>query len=136
MKNRSLYLFLALAISCFAACSRPNDPTPAPGPTEEKLAIKLSASGVEVSPSNSFPLTVTVTSKMPTGGVIIKVDAKREDNNASVLSITSPATSVAGTNFTISPLPANQVYVTVTVLVTSVTTASNTATASFRVVWK
>jgi len=137
MKTRSIHLLMGFSILCLlGACGKSsNSPAPAPVAVEEKLVVKLSAASIETALSNSFNFTVEVQSKMPTGGVTIKVDVKREDNNTSVYSIQANST-IAISSFTINPLPPGQVFCTATITVTSVTTPTNIWSGSFRVLWK
>ena len=104
-------------------------------PTEDNLVVNLSATAIQISTSNAYVLTVTITSKMPAQGVTVKVDVKREDNGAAVYNIQANS-SLSSSNFTISPLPPGQIYCTATVTVTSVTKATNVWTGTFRVLWK
>jgi hypothetical protein len=104
-------------------------------PAEDNLVVNLSATAIQISTSNSYVLTVNVTSKMPPQGVTVKVDVKREDNAVSVYSIQANS-SLSSSNFTISPLPPGQIYCMATVTVTSVTKATNVWTGTFRVLWK
>jgi hypothetical protein len=104
-------------------------------PAEDTLDVKLSAASIEAFPSNSFPLTVSIKSRMPPNGVTIKIEANREDTNAGIYSILT-SSILTGNDFSVSPLPPGQVYCKVNVTVTSASLASNTWTGSFRVLWK
>lgn len=135
MKKQILYIIIACSLPClFTACGKSSGGGTA-APSEEKLAATLSAAAIENSPSSSFPFTVNIQSKLPTGGVTIKVDVIREDTNAGVYNITANS-SFASSNFTVSNLPPGQIYCRATITITSVSTASNTWTGSFRVLWK
>jgi hypothetical protein len=139
MKKHLMYGMLFAAVISLCGCGKGSSGGggggTTPPPTEEKLAAKLSAAAIETSPSSSFTFTADIQSKIPSGGVTIKVDAKREDTNASVYSVQANS-SVASNSFTVSPLPPGQVYCTVTVTITSVATPSNSWVGSFRVLWK
>ena len=126
-----LMLLMPLLFSCGGSKGSDTPVTPA----EENLAVNLSASAIQISTSNLYQLAVNITSKMPAQGVTVKIDVKREDNAASVYSIQANS-SLASSNFTISPLPPGQIYCAATVTVTSVTKATNVWTGSFRVLWK
>jgi hypothetical protein len=143
MKKLLFCGLMACALVLFNACGKSSSSGGSTGggttggttSTEEKLSVKLSAAAIETSPSSSFTFTADIQSKLPAGGVTIKVEVKRDDNNAVVYSIQANS-SVLSNSFTISPLPPGQVYCTATVTVTSASTASNSWTGSFKVLWK
>ena len=131
INSRTAYATLIfLLLMVVHACKKDDSP-----PAEAKLDVKLSSAAIETSPSNTFNFSVTINSQLPAGGVKINVDVKREDNNASVYSIQASSNSAAN-NFTISPLPPGQIYCLATITVTSVSTATNTWSGTFRVLWK
>jgi hypothetical protein len=138
-------ILLCLIMGVFGACSKSGGGSSGGGnsggsgggavTTEEKLVAKFSAAAIETSPSSNFNFTIDIQSKMPAAGVTIKVDVKREDNNAAVYNVTANST-FASNNFTINGLPPGQVYCLATITVTSVSTPANVSTGSFRVLWK
>lgn len=129
-----LKLFLLFSVTCFAmyGCSKSDGGS---APTEENLKVSLSSAAIETALSNSFNFSVTIQSKMPTSGVTIKVDVKREDNLTSVYNVQANSTFTSS-NFTINSLPPGQIYCLASITVTSVNTPSNIWTGSFRVLWK
>ena len=139
--KRGLLFLLVIVTVLLAGCGKSADSGSGSGGTtgtnqaEEKLSAKISAATIEVTPSSSFPFTVDILSKMPAGGITIKVEAKREDNLVSVYSVQASSTFTSN-NFTITSLPPGQIYCTATITITSATTPSNTWTGTFRVLWK
>jgi hypothetical protein len=109
--------------------------TVVPPVIEEKLVAKLSAAAIETTPSSNFGFTLDIQTKIPASGVTVKVEVKREDNNAVVYNITANS-SFASNNFTINGLPPGQIYCLATITVTSISTPTNVWTGSFRVLWK
>ena len=103
------------------------------GTTEENLVISLNppANSVQpAAPQTDFPLTVSITSAMPSQGVTIDVKAAPEGSTTNFFTESRSSTS-ASNNFTITATPVGVVCI-VTVTVTSKTKATNTVTASYR----
>ncbi len=101
------------------------------GTTEATLAVTLSpaaGSNQAPAPGPDFPLTVTITSTMPSGGVKIDVVAKI-DGGANFFT-ESRNSSSATNNFTITSSP-KTVTLRVEVTVTSLSLSTNKFTGSF-----
>jgi hypothetical protein len=130
MKKFIKYILVICLMGTMYACGKGSSK-----PTEEKLDVKLSAASIETIPGPSYTFSVDIKSKMPVGGVTIKLQVKREDTNADVYTVQASSPFLS-TSFTISPLPPGQIFCMATVTVTSVTTPGNTWTGSFRVLWK
>jgi len=126
----SLSAMLALMIlSCTLSCGKGGGSTP----SETALAITTNppnGSTQTPAPGTSFPLTVTITSKMPSKGVTIDVTAQPDGGGTQFFS-SSQSSSQAVNNYTITNTPVAKVCV-VTVTVTSLSQSSNTATSSYR----
>ena len=106
------------------------------GTTEANLAVTLNppaGSTQPAAPQVDFPLTVSITSTMPSQGVTIDVNSKKDDGSgaAPFYSPAQTTTSSANTNFTITGTPTGVVCIT-TVTVTSKSKPTNTWTGSYR----
>ncbi|WP_290798875.1 hypothetical protein [Flavihumibacter sp. UBA7668] len=105
-----------------------------PQPAEENLVITttpvLNGQQEAVAPGPNFPLTVTVTSKMPPQGVRIEVTARPDGNGTTAFFTANQTTSNATTTLSITNTP--QLTVSrVTVTVTSLSKPSNTKTGFY-----
>ena len=103
------------------------------GSGEANLAVTLNPpvnSSQPAAPQTDFPLTVSITSAMPSQGVTIDVKAAPDGSTTNFFTQSTP-TSSANTNFTITGTPLGVVCVT-TVTVTSRSKATNTWTGSYR----
>ena len=103
------------------------------GNTEANLVVTLNppANSVQpAAPQADFPLTVSITSAMPSQGVTIDVKVAQDGQSTNFFT-QSISSSQANNNFTITGTPVGVVCVT-TVVVTSKTKASNTVTLSYR----
>ncbi|HEY5970100.1 MAG TPA: hypothetical protein VIU35_19100 [Chitinophagaceae bacterium] len=132
MKRILLQLFIVPAIILgIGSCSDKGG-----GATSEaSLTVTLNPpvnSFQSAAPQTDFPLTVSISSTMPSQGVTIDVVVKKDDGSgATVFTANNPGTTSANTNFTITGTPIGVVCVT-TVTVTSKTQATNTWTGSYR----
>ena len=102
---------------------------------EENLTVQTSPvttnNNVEApAPGPTFPLKITITSKMPSGGVRIDVLA-RPDGSTTPFFTESKNSSVTDNNFIITSTPKTVVCV-VEITVTSNTKTSNKWTGSYR----
>ncbi|HZE85758.1 MAG TPA: hypothetical protein VE035_15680 [Puia sp.] len=100
---------------------------------EATLAVTLTpavGSTQAPAPGPNFPLNVKITSAIPAKGVTINVSAA-PDGSASAFFTASPNSSQASNDFSITNTPVAQVCV-LTVTVTSLSTATNTWTGSYR----
>ncbi|HMH20478.1 MAG TPA: hypothetical protein VK563_01825 [Puia sp.] len=81
-------------------------------------------------PGPNFPLNVKITSAMPSKGVSIAVSAAPDGTTSTFFSVTQNSTT-ASNDFSITATPVAKVSV-VTITVTSLSTATNTWTGSYR----
>ncbi|MBL7768954.1 MAG: hypothetical protein JNK20_08270 [Flavipsychrobacter sp.] len=133
MKSVVTRLLLA-SLTCailLPSCSGGGDD---PEPAEENLVITttpvLNGQQEAVAPGPNFPLTVTVSSKMPPQGVRIEVSARPDGSGTTPFFTANQTTSNATTNFTITNTP--QLTVSrVTVTVTSVSKPGNNKTGFY-----
>lgn len=135
IKLSVLLFFMAFAL---VNCGKGGDDTPST-PAEANLAISLDPDpGSTTTPvkatGSTYTFNVVIKSAVPPQGVTIKVDYVKDNGGAVVFSETKTSTN-ATTSFTITNIPFNEVG-TVTVLVTSVSKPSNTATQTFKLVRK
>jgi hypothetical protein len=103
------------------------------GTTEANLAVTLNppaGSTQPAAPQVDFPLTVSITSTMPSQGVTIDVKAAPDGSTTNFFT-ESRSSTTPNNNFTITGTPTGVVCVT-TVTVTSKTKATNTVTLSYR----
>ncbi len=133
MKNFLLPMLIAagIALVTLPACGGSgSDPEP---PAEENLAITsnpaINGQQESPAPGPNFPLSVTVTSKMPPQGVTVEVVAK-EEGSSSVFYTDTKTTSSSVSNFAITNTPAT-VSCRVTVTVTSLSKPANKATGFY-----
>ena len=132
MKKRVLQLFIVpTIIFCTWSCSDKGGG--GGGGTESNLAVTLNPPANSTQPAvpqTTFPLTVSITSPMPSQGVTIDVKAAPDGSTTNFFS-ESRSSTAADNNFTITSTPVSVVCVT-TVTVTSKTKATNTVTLSYR----
>ena len=103
-------------------CSEPAmtlSTTPAAGSTEPPA------------PGPTYPLTVNITSNMPSGGVTIEVKAHPEGSASNFFTTSASSTSASNNNFTITNTPAATAC-QVDITVTSKTCATNKVTVSYK----
>jgi len=103
------------------------------GTTEANLVVTLNppaGSTQPAAPQTDFPLTVSITSAMPSQGVTIDVKAAPDGSTTNFFT-ESRSSTIANNNFTITGTPAGVMCVT-TVTVTSKSKPSNTWTGSYR----
>lgn len=125
------FFVLVVIISGIANCGSKGNG--GDGATEANLAVTLNppANSVQpAAPQTDFPLTVSITSTMPSQGVTIDVKAAPDGSSTNFFT-ESRSSTIANNNFTITGTPANVVCVA-TVTVTSKTKATNTVTLSYR----
>lgn len=145
MKN---YKILLVAISfMFMACSKGGDsPTPTPPPVvvvpEADLAFKVEIASTEIDYTKIYgaiggsqAINVNITSTLPKDGVTIDVKVTKDADNTAVFNNNITSTTAASNAITISSLSPG-VLSTATVVVTSKTKSSNTATKTFKIAAK
>lgn len=135
MKKNFFAIVLASGISFLSlpACSDSGGGDPVV-PAEDNLVITtspaLNGQQEAVAPGPNFPLTVTISSKMPPQGVKIEVSARPDGSGTTAFFTDTKTTSAAATSFSITNTP--QLTVSrVTVTVTSVSKPSNTKTGFY-----
>jgi len=72
---------------------------------------------------------------MPSAGIKVEVSTKQEASGATVGTNSSVNSTTANVNVGVSGLP-QQVWCIVTIKVTSLSTATNSATQTFRIIYK
>lgn len=145
MKN---YKILLVAIPfMFMACSKGGDsPTPTPPPVvvvpETDLAFKVEIASTEIDYTKIYgaiggsqAINVNITSTLPKDGVTIDVKVTKDADNTAVFNNNITSTTAASNAITISSLSPG-VLSTATVVVTSKTKSSNTATKTFKIAAK
>jgi hypothetical protein len=150
--NRMKYLKLVLLFVpiMFYACSKGGDSTPTPTPTPPPVVVNEAdiTFKVEIPASTEIDYTkiygaigasqainVNVTSALPKDGVTIDVKVTKDADNASVFANNISSTTAASNAITITSLSPG-VLSTVTVVVTSKTKSTNTATKTFKIAAK
>ncbi|MBU3714719.1 MAG: hypothetical protein FGM46_07195 [Ferruginibacter sp.] len=129
MKPTILFSALFLII---AGVSCKKSPT---GPAKE-ANIVFTTDAIPPYPSSTIPVTVTLTSTMPPGGINIAATVIDKTNSAPILPQNVGVNSkTAINNILLINLP-QQRWCTVTLTVTSVSTPSNSASKTFDVVYK
>ena len=142
-----LIVFSLFVILVSAACSKgggtggggvtPTPPTP-PTPTEENIVFTYDidpGSNIYAALGTTQEVKITVTSKMPTAGVITDIVVKKDSDGSTVSSSTLAASTMVPINGMITNLATN-VVCTATITVKSATTATNTATKTFKIARK
>ena len=142
-----LIVFSLFVILVSAACSKggspggggvtPTPPTP-PTPTEENIVFTYDidpGSNIYAALGTTQEVKITVTSKMPTAGVITDIVVKKDSDGSVVSSSTLAASTMVPINGMISNLATN-VVCTATITLKSASTATNTATKTFKIAKK
>lgn len=140
-----LIVFSLFVILVSAACSKgggtgggvtPTPPTPTP--TEENIVFTYDidpGSNIYAALGTTQEVKITVTSKMPTAGVITDIVVKKDSDGSTVSSSTLAASTMVPINGMITNLATN-VVCTATITVKSASTATNTATKTFKIAKK
>ena len=143
-----LIVFSLFVILVSAACGKgsggsggggvtPTPPTP-PTPTEENIVFTYDidpGSNIYAALGTTQEVKITVTSKMPTAGVITDIVVKKDSDGSVVSSSTLAASTMVPINGMISNLATN-VVCTATITLKSVSKTSNTATKTFKIARK
>lgn len=142
-----LVVFSLFVILVSAACSKggssggggvtPPPPTPPP-PTEENIVFTYDidpGSNIYAALGTTQEVKITVTSKMPTAGVITDIVVKKDSDGSVVSSSTLAASTMVPINGMITNLATN-VVCTATITLKSASTATNTATKTFKIAKK
>lgn len=143
-----LIVFSLFVILVSAACSKgsggsggggvtPTPPTPPP-PTEENIVFTYDidpGSNIYAALGTTQEVKITVTSKIPTAGVITDIVVKKDSDGSVVSSSTLAASTMVPINGMITNLATN-VVCTATITLKSASTATNTATKTFKIAKK
>ncbi len=136
--------FFSIALSFTAlflvtACSKKTtDPPAPPVDTEQKLVITLDpdpGASTAVAMAANYSFKVKITSKMPTGGVVLEYTTKKDSDNSILDPLTQVNSSINSIDVTTGSLESGTLYI-VTITVKSKSQASNTATKTFKVARK
>lgn len=129
--------FLVIALFALAAIFTPSCKKSGGGgggTAEANLVVETTpaaGSNLAPAPGPDFPLKVEIKSTMPPSGVKIEITAKKEGSPDPAFFTTSPNSTTAVNNFTITNTPKN-VTCLVEVKVTSLSKPSNTWSGSYR----
>ena len=141
-----LIVFSLFVVLVSAACSKGGSsggggtvtpPTP-PAPTEDAIVFTYDidpGSNIYAALGTSQEVKISVTSKMPTAGVITDIVVKKDSDGSTVSSSTLAASTMVPINGMISNLATN-VVCTATITLKSASTATNTATKTFKIAKK
>ena len=143
-----LIVFSLFVILVSAACGKgsggsggggipPTPPTP-PTPTEDAIVFTYDidpGSNIYAALGTTQEVKISVTSKMPTAGVITDIVVKKDSDGSTVSSSTLAASTMVPINGMITNLATN-VVCTATITVKSATTPTNTSTKIFKIARK
>lgn len=121
-----------LTILFTIGCKKSKPPAPIP---DEPIAFTTNAASTNTALSNSFPVTVTLTSKMPTGGITISTTAVEQGTNTPIQQNNNISSSMSVNALQVINLP-RQKWCTVTIKVAATNTPSNNASRTFDVAYK
>ena len=142
-----LIVFSLFVILVSAACGKgsggsggggPVTPPTPPPPTEDAIVFTYDidpGSNIYAALGASQEVKITVTSKMPTAGVITDIVVKRDSDGGTVSSSTLAASTMVPITGTITNLATN-VVCTATITLKSASTATNTSTKTFKIARK
>ena len=142
-----LIVFSLFVILVSAACGKgsggsggggPVTPPTPPAPTEDAIVFTYDidpGSNIYAALGTTQEVKITVTSKMPTAGVITDIVVKKDSDGSSVSSSTLAASTMVPINGMITNLATN-VVCTATITVKSASTATNTSTKTFKIARK
>ena len=143
-----LIVFSLFVILVSAACGKGSGgsggggvtptPPPPPPPTEENIVFTYDidpGSNIYAALGTTQEVKITVTSKMPTAGVITDIVVKKDSDGSVVSSSTLAASTMVPINGMITNLATN-VVCTATITLKSASTATNTATKTFKIAKK
>jgi hypothetical protein len=142
-----LIVFSLFVILVSAACGKgsggsggggPVTPPTPPAPTEDAIVFTYDidpGANIYAALGTTQEVKITVTSKMPTAGVITDIVVKKDSDGSTVSSSTLAASTMVPINGMITNLATN-VVCTATITVKSATTATNTSTKTFKIARK
>jgi hypothetical protein len=142
MVNRSLAFSLMMMVALTISCTKkttptPTPPTPPPVVVEDNILFTLDPDpGTTTASASSgiYSFKVILSSKMPTTGISIDITTKT-DPAGTLLESKNIKSTVASNDISTGTLASGTLY-SVTVVVTSQKTASNTLTRTFKVARK
>lgn len=135
MKLYKLNIVLVIFFSALISSCSSKTPAPPPPPSEQPIAFTHNAGNNVLNPGPSLNFAVTLTSAMPASGIKVELSTKEEASGNNVGTNSSVNSTTSSVNASVSGLP-RQLWCIVTIKVSSVSTASNSATQTFRVVYK
>lgn len=128
---------MILAISA-SSCSKGGGDTPTPPtpPVEADLVVTttptVGSNQVPAALGTGLPVTVTISSTMPSGGVKIDVTAKLETGTSNFFTGGLAKSTTASNNFTVTGVPTGSQACVCSVTVTSLSKSTNIWTGTFR----
>ncbi len=142
-----LIVFSLFVILVSAACGKgsggsggggPVTPPTPPAPTEDAIVFTYDidpGANIYAALGASQEVKISVTSKMPTAGVITDIVVKRDSDGSTVSSSTLAASTMVPINGMITNLATN-VVCTASITVKSASTATNTSPKTFKIARK
>jgi len=135
------YSTILLALSILTSCKKTATPKPPVTPpvvvTEENIAFTIDpdpGTATASASSGTYTFNVNVSSKIPSAGVKVELTTKKDSDNF-LLDSKTVESSTASIAISTGTLAAGTLY-NVSVVVTSKSKASNTATKTFKVARK
>jgi hypothetical protein len=133
MKKIITFSFIAISFLAISTSCKKKKTTPAV--VEATLTIATDVSSPVQNPGASISFNTKITSAIPAGGVKFDVDVKEELSGIAIPQVTGFTSSVASTPTQLTALP-QQKWCVCTIKGTSLSTPTNVATTSFRVIYK
>ena len=140
MRKVLCYSAIFLSLSMLTSCKKAKTPTPVPPPvvvTEENIVFTIDpdpGTATASASSGTYAFNVNVSSKVPSAGVKVDLTTKKDSDNF-LLDSKTIESSTASIAISTGTLAAGTLY-NVSVVVTSKSKASNTATKTFKVARK
>ncbi len=140
MRKVLYYSAILLSLSMLTSCKKAKTTPPAPPPvvvTEENIAFTIDpdpGTATASASSGTYTFNVNVSSKIPSAGVKVDLTTKKDSDNF-LLDSKTVESSTASIAISTGTLAAGTLY-NVSVVVTSKSKASNTATKTFKVARK
>lgn len=133
-----LCTFIVLAVG-FSSCGKDggNTPTPpTPTPADVDLVVTttptVSSNQPPAALGSGLPVTVVISSTMPSGGVKIDVTAKLETASTNFFTGGTPKSTTASNSVTVTGIPTGGASCVCTITITSLSKATNTWSGTFR----
>ena len=141
MQRLNLGIFFIAIFFSLLSCSKKESPTPTPPPppppTEENLVFSIDpdpGAGNAIANAENYAFTVKISSKMPSLGVKIDINTKKESDNT-VIENKSIESSTVDIPISTGKLVVGTMYI-VKVTVTSKSKSTNTVSKEFKVARK